>query len=238
MIQWGEKIGEDSFFVKILFFDMEFADGKVPGSVYSFGYMMTNEDFEELIPPTDLLINPESTWNEYVEKNILAYPKEEVDAAPTFADRYEEIAALFAEADLAVGFALGNDIRALRKDCERYGLPVITYASFDTERLCRKLEEHKSAHGLGGCVQAWCGEEPDHRHRSDGDAYATMLLFRAICNAKHVTPDMMVLAYPECAGERKEQPKKKPKKGRWKRRAGGKKRAKKPTEAPVEATGD
>ena len=200
--------------MKLLFFDMEFADGKVPGSIYSFGYMMTDDAFEILVPPTDLLINPESTWNEYVEKNILAYPKEEVEASPSFAARYGELKALFEEADLAVGFSLSNDLRALRKDCERYGLPAIEFSTFDTERLCRLMEEHQDAHGLGGYVQAWCGVEPDHRHRSDGDALATMMLFRAICNAKHVTPEMMVLAYPECSGEHKEQPKKKPKKGR------------------------
>ena len=216
--------------MKLIFFDMEFADGKVPGSIYSFGYTVTDEDFEILVPPTDLLINPESTWNEYVEKNILAYPKEEVEASPSFAARYEELKALFEGADLAVGFSLSNDIRALRKDCERYGLPMIEFPTFDTERLCRMLEEHKGAHGLGGYVQAWCGEEPDHRHRSDGDALATMMLFRAICNAKHVTPEMMALAYPECSGSYKELQKKKPKKGKRIRRRHGKKHEKKNAE--------
>lgn len=204
--------------MKLLFFDMEFADGKVPGSIYSFGYLVTDEDFEILTPPTDLLINPESTWNEYVEQNILAYPKEEVEASPTFAKRYEELKALFEEADLAVGFSLSNDLRALRKDCERYGLSMISVSSFDTERLCRMMEEYKDAHGLGGYVQAWCGEEPDHRHRSDGDAYATMLLFRAICKAKHVTPEMMVLAYPECGGTQNEKTKKSSKRDLRKKR--------------------
>ncbi|MBQ8439511.1 MAG: hypothetical protein IJX19_02505 [Clostridia bacterium] len=198
--------------MKLLFFDMEFADGKVPGSIYSFGYLVTDEDFEILTPPTDLLIDPESTWNEYVEQNILAYPKEEVEASPNFSARYEVLKALFEDADLAVGFALNNDLRALRKDCERYGLPMIQISSFDTERLCRMMEEHKDAHGLGGYVQAWCGEVPDHRHRSDGDAYATMLLFKAICDAKHVTPEMMALAYPECRGAQKEKAKKSGKK--------------------------
>ncbi len=209
---------ERSFFLRILFFDMEFADGKVPGSIYSFGYTVTDEEFGILTPPTDLLINPESTWNEYVEKNILAYPKEEVEASPNFAQHYPMLCQLFASCDLAVGFAINNDLRALRKDCARYGLPPIAVRSFDTERLCRMLEEHKEAHGLGGYVTAWCGEEPDHRHRSDGDAYATMRLLRAICEAKHVTPEMLVIAYPECAGDAKER---KPKAKNHRRRHGG-----------------
>ena len=217
--------------MKLLFFDMEFADGKVPGSIYSFGYMMTDGEFEVLVPPTDLLVNPESTWNEYVEKNILAYPKDEVESSPNFAARYEELKALFEEADLAVGFSLSNDLRALRKDCERYELPTISFSTFDTERLCRMMEEHKSAHGLGGYVQAWCGEEPDHRHRSDGDALATMMLFRAICNAKHVTPEMMVLAYPECSGAYKEPQKKNVKRAHRIGRKNAQKRRKKKSSA-------
>ena len=62
------------------------------------------------------------------------------------------------------------------------------------------MEEYPSAHGLKGYVLAWCGEEPEHCHRSDGDAYATMQLLRAVCHAKHVTADMMIEAYPECVG--------------------------------------
>ena len=187
--------------MNMLFFDMEFADGRVPGSIYSLGYLMTDGNFEIILPQTDLLMDPDSTWNEYVEQNILAYPKEEVEAAPKFSALYDQLKALFAEADIAVGFAVANDTRALRKDCERYGLAPFQFRYFDTEKLCRKMEEHKGAHGLGGYVKAWCGEEPDNRHRSDGDAYATMMLLRAVCQAKHVTPEMMFEAYPECAGD-------------------------------------
>lgn len=187
--------------MKLLFFDMEFADGKVTGSVYSFGYLVTDGEFRTVVPPTDLLINPESSWNAYVEQNILGYPKEEVEAAPAFPAYADEIRTLFAEADYAVGFAIGNDNRALRADCERYGIEPFRYKFFDVERLCRMMEEHPDAHGLGGYVEAWCGETPDHRHRSDGDAVATMHLLRAICRAKHVTPEMIVTAYPECCGD-------------------------------------
>ena len=184
--------------MKILFFDMEFANGKVPGSIYSLGYLMTDENFDVIREPTDILMNPDATWNEYVETNILAYPKETVEVAPKFPALYDSLRALFVEADIAVGFAVNNDIRALRKNCERYGLEVFRFRALDMEKLCRKQEEHKEAHGLGGYVTAWCGEEPDNRHRSDGDAVATMMLFRAICRARHATPEMMLTVYPEC----------------------------------------
>ena len=186
--------------MRILFFDMEFANGKVGGSIYSIGYLITDEDFEVLVPPTDVLINPECEWNEYVKENILAYPLEQVEAAPPFSGVYADVCSLFAQADLAVGFSVSNDNRALKKDCVRYGLEMPLYRYFDVEKLCRQMEEHKEAHGLKGYATAWCGKEPDNAHRSDGDALATMELFRAICKQKHVTPEMILEAFPDCVG--------------------------------------
>ena len=194
--------------MKILFFDMEFANGQVKGSIYSIGYTVTDADFNTLVPPTDLLINPDAVWNSYVEENILAYPKESVEAAPKFFEQYQFVKELFESADLAVGFAVSNDVRALKSACKRYGLEMPSFRVLDTERLCRTLDEHKEAHGLAGYVRAWCGEEPDNQHRSDGDALATMHLLQAVCKEKHVTPEMILLAFPECcsssqAGEKK-----------------------------------
>ena len=79
--------------IRILFFDMEFANGKVKGSVYSIGYMITDEEFRILTPPTDLLISPECEWNDYVKEHILAYPIEKVESAPAFHACYEQISA-------------------------------------------------------------------------------------------------------------------------------------------------
>ncbi|MBQ8416441.1 MAG: 3'-5' exonuclease [Clostridia bacterium] len=197
--------------MKLLFFDMEFANGQVKGSIYSLGYLITDENFEILTPPTDLIINPECPWNEYVEQNILAYPKETVDAAPAFPMHYDAIKALFESVDVAVGFAVSNDVKALKRDCDRYSLPLINYRWFDTERLCKNADKHSDARGLDGCVRAWCGAEPENRHRSDGDAYATMLLLQAICKDTHATPEMLMIAYPECTGEALPPKKEKPK---------------------------
>ena len=187
--------------LKLLFFDMEFANGKIPGSVFSFGYVMTDEEFNILSGPTDICINPDCEWNEYVAKNILAYPMETIKTSPLFPDCYEEIRALFADADMAVGFSVSNDVTALRRVCERYALAPIPYFWFDMEKLCRKQNKHKAAHGLAGYVTAWCGQAPENQHRSDGDALATMHLMRAVCRDAHVDAEMLTIAYPECCGD-------------------------------------
>ena len=187
--------------LKLLFFDMEFANGKIPGSVFSFGYVVTDEEFNILRGPADICINPDCEWNEYVAKNILAYPMEIIEASPFFPACYEKIRALFAEADIAVGFSVSNDISALRHVCERYALCPILYSWFDMEKLCRIADKHREARGLAGCVTAWCGQSPINQHRSDGDALATMHLMRAICEDAHVDGEMLIVAYPECAGD-------------------------------------
>lgn len=184
--------------MKILFFDMEFANGKIPGSVYSFGYVKTNERFLLTEPQTDLLMNPECAWNDYVRKNILAYPMKTVLAASAFPAYYKRLKKLLCRADLVVGYAVGNDTAALRKACERYGLKPLSFQCLDTERMTKRLPDHPEARGLDGCVRAWCHVEPKNRHRSDGDAYATMLLLREICRAKEIPPKRLKKEFSDC----------------------------------------
>ncbi len=170
--------------MKILFFDMEFANGKIPGSVYSFGYVVTNGGFKLIEPQTDLLINPDCKWNDYVQRHILAYSMATVQSASVFSAYYKRIKKLIEKADLVVGFAVKNDTTALRRACERYELAPIAFRCLDLEKVCKILADYPEAHGLDGYVRAYTGIDPSNRHRSDGDAYATMMLLRAICE-KH-----------------------------------------------------
>ena len=210
---------------------MEFANGKVAGSVYSFGYLITDEHFSVLVPPTDLLIDPECEWNEYVQTNILAYPMETVAQAPAFPSVYGQLATLFSSVDFAVGFSIGNDIRALRADCRRYGLPCPDFRWFDVEKLCKRVEAHRDAHGLEGCFKAWCQDTPvpENRHRSDVDADMTARLLRAVCESMHAGAEMIRLAYPECGGTTAdaEKPREKKPRSRGRRRVRKTKKEKK-----------
>ena len=181
---------------------MEFANGQVPGSIYSIGYLVTDEHFRVKKQCSDLLINPECAWNNYVERKILAYPKSEVLAAPPFPKHYKKLKKLFSSVDIAVGFAVSNDVKALNKDCARYQLEAFSYRWFDVEHLCKLQDKHAEARGLAGCYRAWCGGKPhDHQHRSDGDAYATMRVMEEICKNAHITPEMLFEAFPECSGD-------------------------------------
>ncbi len=204
--------------MKIVFFDMEFANGKIPGSVYSIGYVQTDHKFKLTEPQTDLLMNPDCEWNAYVRTHILAYPMRIVKEAALFPVYYKRLKRLLCKADLVVGFAVKNDTVALRRACERYGLKPLEFDCLDMERVCKFYKDHPDAHGLSGYVRAYCGEEPKNQHRSDGDAYATMMLLRAICELHGLSPkklkqelaDQLVssMTLPEPKPERHRRPKK------------------------------
>lgn len=183
--------------MKILFFDMEFANGKIPGSVYSLGYVQTNHKFKLTEPQTDLLMNPDCEWNNYVRSHILAYPMKTVRSAALFPAYYKRLKKLLCHADLVVGFAVKNDTVALRRACERYDLKPLQFECLDMERLCKQLGDHPGAHGLSGYVRAYCGFEPANQHRSDGDAYATMLLFKEVCQRHQISPKKAKLQFAD-----------------------------------------
>ncbi len=206
--------------MKIVFFDMEFANGKIPGSVYSIGYVQTDHKFKLTEPQTDLLMNPDCEWNAYVRSNILAYPMRIVKEAALFPAYYKRLKRLLCHADLVVGFAVKNDTVALRRACERYGLKPLEFQCLDMEWVCKTYKDHPEAHGLSGYVRAYCGEEPKNQHRSDGDAYATMMLLRAFCELHGISPkklrhmfeDQLVssMTLPEPKPKRRQRLKKKP----------------------------
>lgn len=200
--------------MKILFFDMEFANGKIPGSVYSFGYVRTDRNFRLTDPQTDLLINPDCEWNDYVRRNILAYPMSAVKQASLFPAYYKRLKKLLCKSDLVVGFAVKNDTTALRKACERYGLKPLSFRCLDLERVCRSLRDYPQAHGLDGYVRAYTGIDPANRHRSDGDAYATMMLLRAICEKHGVDARNVAKIYVAALTDSLPQEAPEPKKGK------------------------
>lgn len=200
--------------MKILFFDMEFANGKIPGSVYSFGYVRTDRNFRLTDPQTDLLINPDCEWNDYVRRNILAYPMSAVKQASLFPAYYKRLKKLLCKSDLVVGFAVKNDTTALRKACERYGLKPLSFRCLDLERVCRSLRDYPQAHGLDGYVRAYTGIDPANRHRSDGDAYATMMLLRAICEKHGVDARNVAKIYVAALTDSLPQEAQEPKKGK------------------------
>ncbi len=168
--------------MEYLFFDTECANcygGK--GKIYSFGYLLTDDKFNIITPPQDLLINPDCKFDPYVKKKILVYDRAFLKTMPKFDEQYQTIKKLMtAKNRICLGYGIDNDVRFLSDDCKRYNLPQIKAKIFDVQKLIA-ICENKQARKLDIEFIERFGEQEGRAHRSDVDAVRTMMIARSIC---------------------------------------------------------
>ncbi len=182
--------------MKILSFDIESCTGNpTDGSLCSFGYCLSN-DFD-IIEKKDILVNPKpkkfKLGKSGEEARIkLAYSEEEFRSAPRFPAAYRKIRPLF-EGVLCVGFAVGNDVRYLNNACECYKLPVITYRYLDVQMLAGYIDEENKGLGLSRLGEKYGIEFAEHK--SDDDAFATLMLLQKLCALSGKTVEELIDYY-------------------------------------------
>ena len=226
--------------MKYLFFDIECANCyNNCAKIFSLGYVVTDENFNILHEKEDILINPRDRFDWYVAKKMMAYPRSIFADKPPFPDFYDQFKEMFEDPDtMVIGYAVTNDVHFLHDDCKRYGLPSLSYRFYDVQQIYARQPENNEAKNLEDSLLAWCGIEPENLHRSDEDAYDTMLILKAIAEYHHTNLPGVLAMYPECGGETHDfiidYGWKKPdsEKAKKKRHRGGKK--KKKTEEPTE----
>ena len=166
--------------MEFLFFDTECANcygGK--GKIYSFGYLITDEYFNILTPPQDLLLNPDCKFDPYVKRNILVYDRAYLKTMPKFNERYDFIKELLTKKGrVCFGYGIDNDLRFLSDECKRYSLPQLKPVIYDVQRLIA-IAENKPARKLSVEFQERFGEQ-EGAHRSDVDAVRTMMIAKQI----------------------------------------------------------
>ena len=171
--------------MKYLFFDIECANRDCTGrnQIYSFGYLLADENMHILEREKDILINPNvKQWDRHVVKEILAYPKLEVEKKPRFNKVYTKIKNLLESSETIVcGFSVKDDVGYLLDECERYECAPFQFKFYDIQRLAAKVSETK-INGLGTVYVKWCGRLANGAHRSDVDARYTYEVAKAICN--------------------------------------------------------
>ncbi|MDY4676432.1 MAG: 3'-5' exonuclease [Candidatus Borkfalkiaceae bacterium] len=171
--------------MRYLFFDIECANcylGKA--KIYSFGYVITDENFNMIGTPEDILVNPACNFDPYVKKNILAYDKKIFKTLPKFSEVYPRIRDLLTADDVVCfGYGIQNDLRFLEDDCARYRLPEIKATVFDIQKLI-ELVDNKKAKKLDAEYVERTGSEERGTHRSDEDAVRTAEVAKAICKTQ------------------------------------------------------
>lgn len=167
--------------MEYIFFDCESANCHTDGNIFSFGYVITDENFNVISERSDILVNPRKNFEPYVKKNILAYDIKSVKAAPDFKERFGEITELLCkDGRVCVGYGVENDIKFLKGDCKRYKLKMPVFNVFDVQKLIVRAE-NKPFKKLSLEYAERFGNDCEHAHRSDCDAYLTMLVARDVC---------------------------------------------------------
>lgn len=172
--------------MKYLFLDAECANcenGR--GKIYSIGYIIADDDLNIVENEKDLIINPNiKAWDLYVVKNILAYPKKDVEEQPKFNEQYNKIKCLMEGDDTIVcGFSVKDDIGYILDECSRYNLEPIRMIFFDVQRLDSKISCSRKKK-LSEAYNLWCKETPSKVHRSDIDARLTFEVAKRICDVQ------------------------------------------------------
>ena len=184
--------------MNLLFFDTECAncnDGD--GKICSFGYTLTDQNLK-VIKKADILIDPRAKF--YLPKGIkLGYPTREFRRHPPFDAAYIQLKELFEGADFVLGHAIYNDARYLISECQRYKKQGFNFEFYDTQLLYMRYNGLKAQIGLDKIIQDMGGSEIVF-HRSDEDAFASMLTLKQICFKEGRSAAEILNESAECMG--------------------------------------
>lgn len=183
-----------------LFFDIECANcygGR--GKICSFGYVLTDENLN-ILEKEDLIINPRSSFNLGPDLK-LAYTKAEFKEAYPFTAYYDHIGALLEYDDYVVlGYSIENDANFLRSDCKRYELPCYEFDFYDVQCMVMQIFGLKNMPSLQKALEFFGMSENQDIHKSDDDAYMTMLAMKGACQYLGITPTELIERYPIAKG--------------------------------------
>ena len=132
--------------MEYIFFDIECANcfgGR--GKICSFGYVITDEDFN-ILKKSDILINPHSKFHLHGHGNhpgiVLGYDENEFLASPDFKLYYPTIRDLLTrENSLIFGFSVMSDAGFLKSECSRFHKPLFDYEFIDIQRIFTDYKE-------------------------------------------------------------------------------------------------
>ena len=191
-----------------IFFDIECADGGA-GAICSFGYVVTDEQFNEIFS-RDILINPPGKFRLVGREDRpdvhLAYDEQEFRNSPKFYYYYDEIKALLEGEDkIVIGHSVKNDAEFLNKSCKRYKLPYINFRFVDTQKIFSKVSGNRKQVSLENGLAYFELPMPTVLHKSEEDARATKALMQHFCKLNECeTVSDLCNRFEKISGETKE----------------------------------
>jgi DNA polymerase III epsilon subunit-like protein len=185
--------------MKYLFFDIEGACPKL-STIATFGYALTDESFG-VLAREDILMNPASSYDWYVLKNLLSYTKAELAKQPKFDAHYDKLKSLLEDSETVVcGYSIVNDLKYLNSECKRYSLPPLTFSFLDVQTLADRYFESKNQIGIERAYAMLEINDEILLHRSDEDALAAMKVAKKLCEKTGLTLPELSAKYT-CTGK-------------------------------------
>lgn len=167
--------------MKYLFFDIETITAKtINNRIVSFGYVLTDENFNEIFKE-DIFINPQEetkTDNNWEWKQIVTQDKEGFKAF------YHKIKDLLEDVEtIVVGHGTDFDVQYLIDECERYHFEPIDFNYLDTFKISKSLLPVNIKKGLKSLYdELVIHKETYTPHRSLDDACMTKAVFKELLN--------------------------------------------------------
>lgn len=172
--------------MRYLFFDIECVHEKNVQYMLSFGYVITDEDFN-VIEKEDVLINPNLPFSLTDVGVPVYYSIREILNSPIFPDVYNKIKELLEDKSYyVIGHAIINDVQYLIDECISYELDGFNFEYYDAQLIYCYLNNETRRVSLDNILVSYAIER-SNLHRSDEDAYHTMIYLKSICNQKGMT---------------------------------------------------
>ncbi len=185
-----------------LFFDIECCDG---AHICEFGYVLCDQGFN-VIQRQTLLINPEEKFRLSARNDgsglKLTFSHKEYYSSPKFPKRYQIIKNIIeAQGQLILGHSVKNDALFLKTACERYQKPILNFEFYDTQRIFSGMFSSVGALSLEKIAQELGIEILQNLHKSEDDAYLTMLVAKRLCETRGCGLVELLADFPTCRGE-------------------------------------
>ena len=170
--------------MKYVFYDAESIDKEHKCS-FTFGYLVTDENFNILVPKEDIVFNvdiPKENWDWRAIRNVLkgSYNEKDFMSKKTFPQVYGKIKRLLEGDDiLCVGFEANEDVKYLLGNCNKYELEPINFKYIDLRDVIRFLTGKKSSSLILEYIK-YLHKPYFGIHKSCNDAEMTMLILKEI----------------------------------------------------------
>ncbi|MBE6133984.1 MAG: hypothetical protein E7178_04890 [Erysipelotrichaceae bacterium] len=189
---------------KYLVFDLEKASCfNNQYKVCEFGYVICDESFTA-IKSGNFYINPNilsDQWDYYALKKLLYRKKSFYEEQPTFDAFYDEIKALFNQADYVFGHTVAGDIQGINDECQRYHLKPINCVFYDIKEFYKVLVGTKEDVGVTRLRDLLEITDEYKEHDAKSDAYTTMLELKAMLNKYEISLEDLIAKSPKAKDE-------------------------------------